>query len=283
MLQLSDMTERILYSPLSVGALPIFAPLVARLHFLTRNLSLQQTQSYFNATAIAAQSLVLQVTSILLVCHLCVISILLVCHLCVISILLVCHLCVISISLVCHLCVISILLICHLCVISISLVCHLCVISILLICHLCVISILLVCHLCVISILLVCHLCVISISLVCYLCVTSMSLICHQYITCMSPVCHKHVISSMSPAMCHSPRYCDDSPHSTSELSERLCMSELPLEGATAGVDAHLGDRGERLFLAVLEATYEHKQVLLLVDKCLAETLRLEVTAVQSL
>ena len=55
------------------------------------------------------------------------------------------------------------------------------------------------------------------------------------------------------------------------------------MEGATTWVNAHLGDHGQRLLLAVLEATYEHEQVLLLVDECLAETLRLEVAAIQSL
>ena len=84
----------------------------------------------------------------------------------------------------------------------------------------------------------------------------------------------------MSP-VCHSPRYCDDSPHSTTELSECLRVSELSVEGATTGVNAHLGDHGQRLLLAVLEATYEHEQVLLLIDERLAETLRLEVAAVQ--
>ena len=55
------------------------------------------------------------------------------------------------------------------------------------------------------------------------------------------------------------------------------------MEGATAGVNAHLGNHSQRLLLAVLEATYEHEQVLLLVDERLAETLRLEVAAVQPL
>ena len=58
----------------------------------------------------------------------------------------------------------------------------------------------------------------------------------------------------------------------------------MPLEGATAArVDAHLGDEGERLFLAILEAPYQHQQVLLLVDQGLAETLRLQVATVEAL
>ena len=86
------------------------------------------------------------------------------------------------------------------------------------------------------------------------------------------------------PLTYHPPRYRDDRSHGTPEPRERPSVPEMSLEGATAArVDAHLGDEGERLFLAVLEAPYQHQEVLLLVDEGLAETLRLEVATVEAL
>ena len=94
---------------------------------------------------------------------------------------------------------------------------------------------------------------------------------------------HMHTANTSPPRTYHSPRYRDDRSHGTSELCERLGVAEMPLEGATARVDAHLGDESECLFLTVLEAPNEHQEVLLLVDERLAETLRLEVATVESL
>ena len=100
----------------------------------------------------------------------------------------------------------------------------------------------------------------------------------------VSYTCHLYTMNTPPPLIYNSPRYRDDRSHGAPKPRERPSVSEVPLEGATAArVDTHLGDEGERLFLAVLEAPYQHQEVLLLVDQRLAETLRLEVATIEAL